>query len=129
MRFILLFLTGAIMSGCVGTTPPSTGGSNQAETVRAQQAPEPDTARSALQQCTRDIESLRTVDAAQYRRFLAEYDALMKSSEGFLTVKDDVSPEVAALARPRFQYALVNLCWRVKNNLEQTLINQAGGGR
>jgi uncharacterized membrane protein affecting hemolysin expression len=82
---------------------------------------------SPLMQCNRDLESLRTVDAGQYRKFQAEYDSLMKTSSGFLSVKDDVSPEVAALARPRFQFALVNICYRIKDTLAQTLIRQAGG--
>lgn len=82
---------------------------------------------SPLIQCNRDLESLRTVDAGQYRKFQAEYDSLMKTSSGFLSVKDDVSPEVAALARPRFQFALVNICYRIKDTLAQTLIRQAGG--
>ncbi|WP_312055636.1 hypothetical protein [Pantoea brenneri] len=80
---------------------------------------------SPLAQCNRDLESLRTVNMTEYRKYLAQYDGLMKSSAGFMSVKDDVSPEVAELARPRFQYALVNLCYRIKGALAQTLINQA----
>ncbi|MBK0469653.1 hypothetical protein [Klebsiella aerogenes] len=82
---------------------------------------------SHLAQCNRDLESLRTVSQTEYRRYAAEYDALLKSSASFMTVKDDVSPEVAALARPKFQFALVNLCYRIKDALARTLINQAGG--
>lgn len=82
---------------------------------------------SAINQCNRDLESLRTVNATEYRRYLSEYDGLMKSSADFLTVKDDVSPEVAELARPRFQFALVNLCYRIKDTLARTFIRQAGG--
>ena len=82
---------------------------------------------SHLTQCNRDLESLRTVSATQYQRYLSEYDHLMKSSADFMTVKDDVSPEVADLARPKFQFALVNLCYRIKDTLAQTLIHQAGG--
>ncbi|MBF7997769.1 hypothetical protein [Rahnella laticis] len=84
---------------------------------------------SHLTQCNRDLDSLYTVNPAEYHTYLAEYDALMKSSAGFMAVKDDVSPEVADLARPRFQFALVNLCYRIKNALAQTLIKQAGGTR
>jgi hypothetical protein len=80
--------------------------------------------KSHLEQCHRDLESLRTVNPASYSTYLARYDALMKSSAGFLSVKDDVSSEVAELARPRFQFALVNLCFRIKNSLAQSLINQ-----
>lgn len=82
-----------------------------------------------LEQCNRDLESLRTVNSGEYNNYLAQYTALMKSSAGFMAVKDDVSPEVAELARPKFQFALVNLCYRIKNTLAQTLINQAGGTR
>lgn len=84
-------------------------------------------ASSHLTQCNRDLESLRTVSMTEYKRYQSEYDALIKSSTSFMTVKDDVSPEVAELARPKFQFALVNLCYRIKDALAQTLINQAGG--
>lgn len=82
---------------------------------------------SHLMQCNRDLESLHTVNQTAYRLYQKEYDELMNSSANFLSVKDDVSPEVAELARPRFQFALVNLCYRIKDALAQTLINQAGG--
>lgn len=82
---------------------------------------------SHLVQCNRDLESLHTVSPSTYLSYRGEYDRLMKSSAGFVTVKDDVSPEVAELARPRFQYALVSLCYRIKDALAQSLINQAGG--
>lgn len=87
----------------------------------------PKNAASHLTQCNRDLESLRTVSLTAYRRYQSEYDGLMKSSAGFMAVRDDVSPEVAELARPKFQFALVNLCYRIKDALAQTLINQAGG--
>lgn len=86
-----------------------------------------DTSTSHMTQCKRDLESMRTVNSKEYQRYVSQFDDLMKTSAGFLTVKDDVSPEVAELARPRFQFALVNLCYRIKDALAQTLINQAGG--
>lgn len=82
---------------------------------------------SHLAQCNRDLESLHAVNQTEYRRYANEFDGLMKNSAGFMTVKDDMSPEVAELARPRFQFALVNLCYRIKDALAQTFINQAGG--
>ncbi|HAH0869136.1 TPA: hypothetical protein GFY00_22770 [Escherichia coli] len=84
---------------------------------------------SHITQCNRDLESMRTVDIKQYMHYQREYDELMKSSANFLTVKDDVSPEIASLARPRFQFALVNLCYRIKDALARTFIKQAGGGK
>lgn len=84
---------------------------------------------SHITQCNRDLESMRTVDIKQYMHYQREYDELMKSSASFLTVKDDVSPEIASLARPRFQFALVNLCYRIKDALARTFIKQAGGGK
>ncbi|WP_270655275.1 hypothetical protein [Enterobacter bugandensis] len=82
---------------------------------------------SHLTQCNRDLESLRTISITEYNNYMNEYDSLMKSSAGFLSIKDDVSPEVAELARPKFQFALANLCYRIKDSLAQTLIRQAGG--
>ncbi|ELY5941249.1 hypothetical protein SNN83_004411 [Cronobacter malonaticus] len=99
----------------------------EAQTVQNDSLARDKNSLSHLSQCNRDLESLRTVDAGQYRQYQSQYDSLMKTSAGFLSVKDDVSPEVAALARPRFQFALVNLCYRIKDALAQTLIRQAGG--
>lgn len=96
-------------------------------TKKNEQIIKPSVGSSHLTQCNRDLESLRTVSLTAYRRYQSEYDGLMKSSAGFMAVRDDVSPEVAELARPKFQFALVNLCYRIKDALAQTLINQAGG--
>lgn len=82
---------------------------------------------SHLTQCKRDLESLHRISPSEYTRYRDEYDALMRSSSGFMAVSGDISDEVSDLARPRFQFALVNLCYRIKNALAQTLISQAGG--
>lgn len=119
------------LAGCAAHTgqPAPAPEVSQAQPVSpqgGQAAARPDAA-SHLTQCNRDLESLRTVSLTAYRRYQSEYDGLMKSSAGFMAVRDDVSPEVAELARPKFQFALVNLCYRIKDALAQTLINQAGG--
>lgn len=133
VTFIVLMIT----SGCKSNTIPLTAHPVPATTgekipssgmgPESQDKIAPDEHISHLTQCNRDLESLRTVSMTEYRRYQSEYDALMKSSAGFMTVRDDVSPEVAELARPKFQFALVNLCYRIKDALAQTLINQAGG--
>lgn len=141
----IAYLLPALLAGFISACTPSAGRQNgqdeatmngpapapevsQAQPVSPQggQAARPDAA-SHLTQCNRDLESLRTVSLTAYRRYQSEYDGLMKSSAGFMAVRDDVSPEVAELARPKFQFALVNLCYRIKDALAQTLINQAGG--
>lgn len=78
-------------------------------------------------QCNRDLESLRTVSLWAYHHYQTEYDRLMKSSAGFVTVKDDAFQESAELARPRLEDALVSLCYRIKGALAESLINQASG--
>lgn len=128
----MLFLTSTVVFGCVGCSSPESHSTNTApvisHTVAAATSIDHDSSSSSrLTQCNRDLESLHTVDIGQYKRYLSEYESLMKSSAGFMTVKDDVSPEVAELARPKFQFALVNLCYRIKGALAQTLINQANG--
>lgn len=86
-----------------------------------------DSSPSHLEQCNRDLESLHRVSPSDYARYRNEYDALMRSSAGFIAVSGDISDEVSDLARPRFQFALVNLCYRIKNALAKSLISQAGG--
>ena len=116
-----------LMTGCTNPQPGKPGAPSPSpvqQTVREKAGTQ---AVSPLEQCNRDLESLRMVNATEYRRYLSEYDGLMKTSADFLTVKDDVSPEVAELARPRFQFALVNLCYRIKDTLARTFIRQAGG--
>lgn len=82
---------------------------------------------SHLEQCNRDLESLHRISPSEYARYRNEYDALMRSSAGFIAVSGDISDEVSDLARPRFQFALVNLCYRIKSALAKTLISQASG--
>ncbi|ENY5536616.1 hypothetical protein ACFZFR_003727 [Salmonella enterica] len=131
MKSIFIVLLLFFVSGCVGHNKKTTIMPNKITyssvgpslTNRSEKTEK----ISYLTQCNRDLESLRTVDAKQYSIYLKEYDELMKNSENFLTVKDDISQEVASMARPRFQFALVNLCYRIKDRLVESLIHQAEG--
>lgn len=132
MRFITLFII-SILYGCHSEIRGEYTSKNQKDVATEKNKIISDSENASkndishLTQCNRDLESLHTVNKREYDHYQIEYDNLMKNSASFLTVKDDVSPEVAALARPRFQFALVNLCYRIKDALAQTLINQAGG--
>lgn len=82
---------------------------------------------SHLVQCKRDLESLHRISPAAYERYRNEYDSLMRSSTSFIAVSGDLSDDISSLARPRFQFALVDLCYRIKNAVAQELLSQAGG--
>ncbi|MGM8398349.1 hypothetical protein [Enterobacter hormaechei] len=103
----------------ISNFPPTTSESSNVKGVNTQP--------SHLTQCKRDLESLHRISPFDYDRYRNEYDALMRSSAGFMAVSGDISDEVNDLARPRFQFALVNLCYRIKNALAKSLISQADG--
>jgi len=58
-----------------------------------------------LGNCLKNFASLKVINSVKHDFYLADYYGLMKSSEGALTIKEDVCPEVTALAQPLFNQA------------------------
>lgn len=79
-----------------------------------------------LSQCTRELEALRSFDKAKYTRYQAEFARITRTSALYLGVASGISSDINDLVRPKYQYALTSLCYRIKNDLSTALINQVG---
>lgn len=101
----------------------STGGGNLS--VRGGNAAER-TDASKLSQCTRELEALKHFAKSKYTLYQVEFARITSSSAAYLDVARGISSDINDLVRPRYQYALTSLCYRIKNDLSTALINQVG---
>ncbi len=77
-----------------------------------------------LAHCTHELEALKTYSPAQYKQEHREFIQLTQRSAKYLEVSADISSDINQLVRPKYQFALASLCYRIRNDLTLALINQ-----
>ncbi|NHB95407.1 hypothetical protein C5470_02825 [Photorhabdus stackebrandtii] len=86
--------------------------------------PSADSNSGKLAQCTRELEALKQFNGAKYTRYKTEFDRIARTGSQYLAVANGISEDINDLVRPKYQYALTSLCYRIKNDLSLALINQ-----
>ncbi|WP_166296173.1 hypothetical protein [Photorhabdus tasmaniensis] len=102
---------------------PSVSGGGDCRFVGTMQ-PSADNNSGKLAQCTRELEALKQFSGAKYTRYKAEFDRIARTGSQYLAVANGISEDINDLVRPKYQYALTSLCYRIKNDLSLALINQ-----
>ncbi|HCM7228993.1 TPA: hypothetical protein N3282_004449 [Klebsiella aerogenes] len=77
-----------------------------------------------LSQCTRELEALKTFNNNKYNDYKLELSKIKQTSVSYLGVASGISEDINDLVRPKLQYALTNLCYRIKNDLSESMIKQ-----
>lgn len=101
---------------------PKSGGGDCRFTGNVQ--PSADSNSGKLAQCTRELEALKQFSGTKYTRYKAEFDRIARTGSQYLAVANGISQDINDLVRPKYQYALTSLCYRIKNDLSLALINQ-----
>ncbi len=79
---------------------------------------------SKISQCTRELEALKSFNNVKYNNYKLELGKIKQTSASYLGVANGISEDINDLVRPKLQYALTNLCYRIKNDLSESLIKQ-----
>ncbi|MGR7053271.1 hypothetical protein ACU637_21475 [Klebsiella aerogenes] len=77
-----------------------------------------------ISQCTRELEALKSFNKVKYNNYKLELGKIKQTSASYLGVANGISEDIDDLVRPKLQYALTNLCYRIKNDLSESLIKQ-----
>ena len=77
-----------------------------------------------ISQCTRELEALKYFNNIKYNNYKLELGKIKQTSASYLGVANGISEDINDLVRPKLQYALTNLCYRIKNDLSESLIKQ-----
>lgn len=118
----LVVLCCILFSGCAQEFKPvvtkSGGGSTESsEESRADSG-------NKLAQCSRELAALQKFDAEKYTKYQREFDHITRTGAQYLTVAKGISGDINDLVRPKYQYALTNLCYHIRTDLSNSLINQ-----
>lgn len=121
------------LSGCTHKVKPTTIPKSQSsasvsikplKTASASTTENVDEGTDKIEQCARELNALKTFSPAKYTQYQSEYDHITKTSAQYLAVSKGISSDINDLVRPKYQYALTSLCFRIKTDLSSSLINQ-----
>ncbi len=77
-----------------------------------------------LAQCSHELEALKTYNPDRYKQYQQAFTQLSQSSAAYLAVSHDIGSDINNLVRPKYQFALASLCYRIRADLSTALINQ-----
>ncbi|HDT2108512.1 TPA: hypothetical protein RCG91_004278 [Enterobacter roggenkampii] len=67
---------------------------------------------------------MKSYSPARYKEYQQAFSQLSKSSAAYMAVSNDIGSDINDLVRPKYQFALANLSYRIRVDLSMALINQ-----
>ncbi|NWA63133.1 hypothetical protein HX773_19690 [Pantoea sp. B9002] len=80
---------------------------------------------SRIMQCRKELDALQTYNVAKHQQFKNEFDRTAGQLKKYLEVKNGISSDVNDLAMPKYQFAIRDVCFRVKSELATSIIKAA----
>lgn len=129
-----LFITAAVLlSGCAPQKPINSVVTPAVQPAPIEQpqmlAPTPAPAAEGdtavrIQECKKELAALKDFSPRSYEKYQAEFDAISFKTQKYIRVQDQLSDEINNLVKPKYQFAIRDFCFRVKNSLSTAIINQ-----
>jgi hypothetical protein len=126
-----------ILSGCAGankpaSTTPSTDKSATPSVVTPTPASQPvrvSTAEgqtqdyaSRMMQCRKELDALQMYSATKHQQLSAEFNRTAGQLKKYLEVKNNIGMDVNDLAMPKYQFAIRDVCFRIKTQLATSIV-------
>lgn len=126
-----LFITVAVLlSGCAPQKPINSVVTpslpvEQPQVVAPTPAPAPESDNAVrIQECKKELAALKDFSPRSYEKYQTEFDAISFKTQKYIRVQDQLSDEINDLVKPKYQFAIRDFCFRVKNTLSTAIINQ-----
>lgn len=75
--------------------------------------------------CVKQLTALKTYDPKSYKRYSGEMHVLTRKTSQYLSVKEDLNPQIDGLVASAYDSRMKTLCYRIQSTLGQSMINQA----
>jgi hypothetical protein len=119
-----------ILSGCAGankpaSTTPSTDKSATPSVVTPTPASQPvrvSTAEGRMMQCRKELDALQMYSATKHQQLSAEFNRTAGQLKKYLEVKNNIGMDVNDLAMPKYQFAIRDVCFRIKTQLATSIV-------
>ncbi|WP_256673944.1 hypothetical protein [Pseudomonas fluorescens] len=114
----------------VPVTPPSPpvrpAATASADTqTAAQSEPATNSNQLRVQQCRRELDTMKLYNKASYDKYEAEFQVIASKTNKYMQVKDSISPDINDMVMPGYQFQIREFCFRVKTRLSQLVVRQA----
>ncbi|RMT64877.1 hypothetical protein ALP29_201868 [Pseudomonas syringae pv. avii] len=77
-----------------------------------------------VQQCRRELDTLKLYNKASYDKYEAEFQVIASKTNKYVQVKDSISPDINDMVMPGYQFQIREFCFRVKTRLSQLVVRQ-----
>ncbi|WP_343553467.1 hypothetical protein [Pantoea sp.] len=121
-----------LLSGCVASQKSAPANLSPVTPVAAAGAPKVNVAESQtkdyasrLMQCRAELDALQTYNVAQHQQFKAEFEKTAGHLKKYLEVKNGIGSDVNDLAMPKYQFAIRDVCFRIKTQLASSIVKAA----
>jgi hypothetical protein len=78
-----------------------------------------------IAQCHKELDALRTFNPQSYTKFKNEFDDVSRKTQKYLSVKANIGDDVNDLAMPHYQFAIRDLCFRIRTELTKSMVERA----
>ncbi|AZD30806.1 hypothetical protein C4K23_4065 [Pseudomonas chlororaphis] len=102
---------------------PAISPSNISATT-AQPEPAANSNQWRIQQCRKELETMKLYSKASYNKYEAEFQAIASRTDKYMQVKDAMSADINDIVMPGYQFQIREFCFRVKSRLSQLVIRQ-----
>lgn len=75
--------------------------------------------------CVKQLTALKTYNPKSYKRYSGEMQVLTRKTSQYLSVKENLNPQIDDLVTGAYDSRMKSLCYRIQSTLGQSMINQA----
>ncbi|WP_252193584.1 hypothetical protein [Pseudomonas sp. TAE6080] len=93
--------------------------------VAAQSESAESTNQLRVQQCRRELDTIKLYNKASYDKYDAEFQVIASKLNKYIQVKDSISSDINDMVMPGYQFQIREFCFRVKVRLSQLVVRQA----
>lgn len=126
-KFALIIVSVTMLAGCqASSSTPANNKVSQYEMKTAAglttPAAQPDKQSQRIGQCRNELDALRTFNLVSYDKYNAEFSRISEKTKKYLKIKNDIGEDVNDLAMPRYQFAIRDVCFRIRTDLAKAMI-------
>jgi chromosome segregation ATPase len=77
-----------------------------------------------IQECKKELAALKAFNVRSYEKYQGEYDAISRETQKYIKYREELGDDINYLVMPKYQFAIRNVCFRIKSDLSTSILSQ-----
>jgi hypothetical protein len=77
-----------------------------------------------VQECKKELAALKAFNPRSFEKYQAEYDTISRETQKYIKYREELGDDINYLVMPKYQFAIRNVCFRIKNDLSTSILSQ-----